>query len=245
MVARGGSPRYHGVGVCGSAPAASRWSGSPVATSTTTTADDGETPISIGEAFARTIAIALSTSAWTPPRVPRAARCQLAEQLAVGGEPLRVDAQRAGEFALRDHWRIETEQPRAAFRHANRRRHSWRASRSDLRPQAGGHLVEALKLQIPKLLGLFDGLSHEARRVPPRRPRARCARRRRAAGQSRDTRRPPSVARARSRDARRSSRPGRGVRDGVGVARLWRCPLVCGGRVGVEQKYLESVVVAS
>ena len=82
---------------------------------------------------------------------------QLAEQFALGGEPLRVDAQRAGEFGLRGGRLVEPEQPRAAFRDANRGGHRWRAPRLDLRPQAGGHLVEALQFQIAKLLRLFDG----------------------------------------------------------------------------------------
>jgi hypothetical protein len=37
----------------------------------------------------------------------------------------------------------------------------------DLRPQARGHLVEPLKLQIPKLLGLFDGRLTESGEFGP------------------------------------------------------------------------------
>ena len=59
---------------------------------------------------------------------------------------------------------------------------------------------------------------------------------------SRDTSRRPSATRARGRAARRFSRSRRA--DGLGVARLWRCPLTDGGRVGVEEGYWESVVLA-
>ena len=175
-------------------------------------------------------------AALTQVRKDQSIRCLRQRLQLIKAQPLQLldfslqprlsgERERSREFALRDDGLIEAEQPRAAFTDPNRSAHRGCTTSPYLRPKTAGHFIESRRLQIAKFLRLFDGRL-AGRRVRRRRPRAPCARRRRAVGQSRGASRVPSSIPRQSRDVRRSSRPGRVVRNGLDVARLWRCPSV-------------------